>query len=265
MHRQTSALLLTVAIAGLAGTLLVAPPSRAGRATHSAARGCASLQGLLAFHGHASIEFSKSASGDDLKHGGAESVAVHRDAYALVINLTPKIVSTYESGRYVFFAGKATGGEITVKDTWDGTTQHGALHYDGAVSTALPNPGATLIFDRVACQYVFETGYAVKAKYSGDDALRPYTTVVGSAVGLRYGIPANLQLHNADYPDAGAAACQDPIQTGNACYSFSGGWSHDFATLYKCHSLLPQGNCATDNNPAGNAIFGWSLFPVYAK
>ena len=264
MHRQTSALLVTVAIAGLAGVLLAAPPSRAGRATHSVARRCASLQGVLAFHGHASISFSKSATGDDAQHGGAKSVALQHSASALVVNLTPSVVSKYEHGRYVFFAGKATGGEITVKDTYAGTTQKGELNYDNAASTTLPNP-ATLIFDRVACKYVFQVGYAVKAAFSGDDALRPYTTLSGSAVGLRYEIPPGLQLHNADYPDAGGTACQDPIQTGQACYLFNGGWSHEFSTLFKCHSLTPQNGCATGDTPTGNAIFSWSLSPVYAK
>jgi hypothetical protein len=210
------------------------------------------------------MSFSKSASGDDAQHGGVKSIALNRSAYALVVNLTPKVVSKYEHGRYVFFAAKATGGEISVKDTNAGTTQKGELSYDGALSTRFPN-SATLIFDLVACKYVFEVGYAVKAKFTGDDALRPYTTVSGSAVGLRYGIPADLQLHNADYPDAGGAACQDPIQTGDACFSFTGGWSHDFTTLFKCHSLTAQGGCATDDKPAGNAIFTWSLSPVYAK
>jgi hypothetical protein len=218
----------------------------------------------LAFHGHASISFNKSASGDDLQHGGAESIALKRSAFALAVNLTPKVVSKYENGRYVFCAGKATGGEVSVKDTYVGTTVKGELSYDGPVSTTFPN-AATLIFDRVACKYVFEVGYAVRAAFTGDDALRPYTTVSGSAVGLRYGIPASLQLHGVDYPDAGGAACQDPIQTGNACFSFTGGWSQEFTTLFKCNSLTPQGGCATDDKPAGGAIFSWSLSPVYAK
>jgi len=239
---------------------LAASPSNA------ASKGCASLRGVLSFHGHALLSFSSSASGGGKDQGGQVSITLHRAVEDLQVILTPKVVGKWGSGRYVFFSGRVRGGHVVVKDDYSTDTMQGALTYNGGSSSKIPVL-AGLVFDRIACQYVFQAGFAVdNASYNGDASLRPVTRLGAGATSERYHIPANLHLNGGDGPEAGGTGCDDPIVNDKSCYSFSGGWSTDFETLFKCNSLSPEGSgCASSDTSVGTAIFTWSLTPTYAK
>ena len=162
--------------------------------------------------------------------------------------------------------GWVRGGHVVVKDDYSTATMHGALTYNGGSSSTIPVL-AELVFDRVACQYVFQAGFAVDdATYNGDAPLRPVTRLGAGATSERYHIPANLHLNGGDGPEAGGPGCDNPIVNDKSCYSFSGGWSTDFATLFKCNSLSPESSgCASSDTSVGTATFTWSLTPTYAK
>lgn len=250
----------------LATVVLVASAWLAASPSDAAPKSCASLQGLLSFHGHVLLSFTSSASGGDKDSGGQVSITLHRAVQDLQVTLTPKVVSKYESGRYIFFSGRVSGGHVVVKDDYSTDTKHGALTYNGGSSSTIPEL-AELVFDRIACEYVFEAGYAVdSASYNGDAPLRPVARLGAAATSERYHIPANLHLGGGDGPEAGGPGCDDPIVNDKSCYSFSGGWSTDFETLFKCNALSPRASdCASNDTSVGTAIFTWSLSPTYAK
>lgn len=58
------------------------------------------------------------------------------------------------------------------------------------------------------------------------------------------------------------AAGEDPLP--QACFSFGGTWTTDYATLFLCGSIVAV-NCKDDEQRIGGAAVGWSLKPTLEK
>src|SRR5437763_2038009 len=100
------------AIGASAAALAAAP------ATASA---CASFGSVKSFEGHARVSFSAQASGPNepgQAQYGTESVTLKRDLSSLHINLNHKHATRLG---ILMFTGPASGGSVTIKDTFDDT------------------------------------------------------------------------------------------------------------------------------------------------
>jgi hypothetical protein len=230
-----------------------------------AASACPSLRSVNSFRGHADLGFSATASGQDPGNGGTETVGLSRSVSSVQIRLTAKKVI---GGGVVVFTGKASGGAVSVSDTFNntGTMQSGAEDYGGPVTNQLPNFGsAELFLNTRSCKYQFEVGLGAETTFSGDAAVQPGATVTGFAYGERRHIPNSLNLSGATTPDVYDNNCPgSPFVTGRACYAFGGGWTTDFDTLKRCHSVVAA-NCGPSGEPLGTATFSWSLQPQSGK
>jgi hypothetical protein len=165
----------------------------------------------------------------------------------------------------VVFTGKASGGGVSVSDTFKntGTMQTGTADYGGAVTNQRPNFGsAALYLATIPCKYQLEVGFGVKTTFSGDPAVQPGAAVTGFAYSQEKHIPNSLKLSGDATPDAYDSGCPgNPFTTGNACYTFGGGWTTDFGTLEQCHSVVAS-NCVSREDPVGTAKFSWGLSPT---
>jgi len=167
------------------------------------------------------------------------------------------------------FTGKASGGSVTIKDAFDDTrgneTAHGEVFYSGVLNSGYPNHGsATLFVDPRSCKYQLSIAFGVKTHYAGDADLNPGPNVGGGADGEREKIPHSLHLAGGAGPDAFHSGCQEALFNGTDCYSFGGGYSTDFMTLFDCHSAQAV-NCSSGDKPVGSAEFVWVLSPKFFK
>lgn len=212
------------------------------------------------------MNFLATASGQDAGGGGSTTIDLNRNAVHLKINLTR---NKFLSRRgIVAFTGTASGGEVSVKDSYQdtGNGHSGAEHYSGPLKNHTPNSGkAWLYFDTRTCKYQAEAGLNVKATFSGDDAVRPSASVIGLAYSNKKQTPASLKLVGAESPHAYYPSCpRTSIVTGQSCYVLSGGWAGDFALLEQCQSV--GGDCGlNDQQDVGDATFAWKLSPTYKK
>jgi hypothetical protein len=251
MGSQPGAVRLLVASTAVVPMLAIAP-------TASAA--CRSVASVKSFHGNAGLTFSGTESGDDPRNGGTETVSLDREADSLQISLTTRKALLH--GVYVF-TGKATGGTISVTDTFDntGTTFHGQETYSGPSSTANPNFTTVAAFlSTRTCKYQLQVGFDTATQYSGDPAVQPGASVNGLAYSDRMQIRRDLRLSGSAAPNAYADSCPgNPFLTGQGCYVFGGGRTTDFEGLAECQSVVAV-NCGPAG-PRGSAELAWALSP----
>ena len=243
-----------VAICASVGALTAVP---------AAASACPSLAGVKAFQGHTQLmQFSAQASGPDepgQPQYGTESVKLARGLTSVNIKLNHKMVTRLG---VVFFTGKASGGNVTVNDTFDDSresTAHSEYNYQHSLSNKRPNFGsATLLLDPKKCKYELTVGFSITAMFNGE--IQGSDTVAGAAYSDREHIPASLKLDGAVAPHAYHGGCSDSLFSGTPCYDFSGGFANDFMTLFDCHSAQAV-SCSSSDGPVGIAHFAWALKP----
>jgi hypothetical protein len=236
----------------------------------AAASACPPLGGVKAFTGVAHLGFRAQASGSDEPgepQYGIETIDLSRSA-GLDIKLTHKLVSRLG---VVAFTGTASGGTVTVNDTFDDSSDssaHSAYNYQDPLSNQLPNFGtASLFLDPKKCKYQLTVSFGVRAQSSGE--FQGSDSVGGGATSQPKQIPASLNLGRSvelvqDHPDAYYTCPGDPLLSGKSCYQFSGGFATDFMTLFQCHSSQAV-NCSSSDGPVGTATFAWHLKPSYKK
>ena len=212
------------------------------------------------------MNFSETASGQDVGGGGNTTIDLDRDAASLQIDLTRNKLLSRRG--IVAFTGTASGGQVSVNDSYQdtGSGHGGAEHYSGPLKNKSPNFGkAWLYFDTRTCKYQAEAGYTVRTTFSGDAAVQPAASVTGLAYGNKRHTPASLKLAGAEAPHAYYPSCPGAsIVAGKSCYVLSGGWAGDFAVLAQCQSV--GGGCgANDQQSVGLATFSWNLSPTYKK
>ena len=258
-------LVVTICASVAALVVAAAPPA--------AASACSQVAKVNSYHGQAHMGFDAQASGPDepgQPQYGTETISLFRSLASVNIDLTHKLVVRNRfTGTHVFFSGKASGGDVTIKDTFDDTienTSHATVSYNGPLKNAFPaNFGqAALIFDLDTCQYQLTVSFGVKTQFSGDQAIEPGDTASGGADSHRKHIPASLKLSGVAAPDAYQTCPDNPLVTGKACYAFGGGWTNDFLTLKECHSTQAV-DCGPSDQPVGVATFAWHLSPAFKK
>ncbi len=228
-------------------------------AVPATASACASLRKVKSFHGHASASIVALTSGSDPESGGTETIGFGRVAQQLAINLTEKV----KGHGIVDFTGSATGGKLSVDDTFEnsGADIAGEAKYDHPLPK---NRGAVdLLLNRKTCEYKFELGFIVKPTFDGDAEVNPGN--LGENVSSQAkGIAGDLSLHgfaaSGAYPE-----CSDPLLAAGACAGIESGWMGDFIDLFECGSLDTSA-CTLSNEPEiGHASFSWDLKPRFVK
>lgn len=252
---------LTLVLCTTAAALLVAPV---------AANACASLAGVKAYHGEASMAFSATASAPDSASGGTQTISLNRTAEELKIDLPVKVANPTLG--YVEFLGSVTGGDVSVRDTvldsGGGSTTTGEQTYSGPT---LRGP-ADLTFNTRTCKYSLIVPFGVRAGSTGDFA-EPDPAVDGVAFAPPHHIPGSLQLGGAPVVEAydgcpagsGSVVGALPgppraIPHAPGCYDIEGGWISDFTLLSQCDGTTAD-NCVSGNPPEGTALFSWLLTP----
>lgn len=241
-------------------------------ATPSAdAKGCSRVAAVKSYHGIVHTEFDAQASGPNESgqpQYGIETITLFRSMQNVDVDLTRKLVANNpHTGRHVIFSGKASGGNLTIKDTFADTVENtqGKSVYSGPVANTLPNFGrATVGFDLDTCRYQVVVSFATKTKFSGDKAISPPLSASGGAFGEAAKVPASLKLNGVSAPDAYQSCPDSPLTTGKACYGFGGGWTTDFMTLKRCNSTQAV-DCSPSGRKVGVATFAWHLSPSFKK
>ncbi|HEX8751940.1 MAG TPA: hypothetical protein VF731_00865 [Solirubrobacterales bacterium] len=246
---------LAIALGVALGALSFAP---------AAASACASLAGVHSFTGHAYISFSGTASGPIEGTNSSETISLRRTGASLELKLNHRTRGKGKFAGVYFFSGKVRGGNVSVEDEESfmeggSTTSSGRETYQGP---SLPPFGsATVVLDTTHCRYAVTAGVGAKTAFSGDAALRSGDTASVSATSDHEKIPADLHLIGGVGPNAYLTCPGDPLISGQPCVQFAGDWAVDFAELSQCGSFPPQGNCASDEKPAGDGKFLWALKP----
>ncbi len=228
------------------------------------ASACASLAGVKSFHGTAHMVFGAAATGEDPGQGGSETITLNRVATGLKINLDERDIGKKDTAFY----GKASGGTVSVGDSFNnsGDGFSGQENYNGPVKNSTPQLGsAEVIIDhrKGMCRYDVVVGYGVTTEFSGDEEVKPTSTVGAAAASGPVSLAESLNL-SGSIPLPATLNCPDetvPLR----CYDFGGGgWTTEFGTLAQCHSVEAV-NCSSDTEPVGSATFGWSLSPTFEK
>ena len=122
---------------GLATIACLAGASAVALAAPSAASACPSLKHVESFHGHASIRFSGTASGEDQSSGGPETVTLHHKVAQAQIKLTD---FAREPGR-ILVAGTVSGGTVTstTATTTPVSDTQGPETYSGPINDPIGN------------------------------------------------------------------------------------------------------------------------------
>ena len=175
---------MPIALFAALGAVLLAP---------AAASACASLAGVHSFSGHAFLSFDGTASGPIEGTTGSETIALHREAASLKLNLPHKVVGKGPLKGVVIFSGKASLGTVTVHDNFE-LSGDGSSSGSETYSAPAPPRSASVTIDTDNCRYVVSAGIGVKTKYSGDPNLRPGAGVSVGVFGDRNPIPTNLHL-----------------------------------------------------------------------
>jgi hypothetical protein len=251
--------------------VLAAFPTAAGAAT------CAPKLGQVkGFHGHADAIYNTTASGKDSEEGGYETITQDHEALDLRVDLRKGHRIGRTAKRGILFAGFLTHGDVEIEDTFThtGTGFTGALNYSDPIVTGPMAYGqAHLEFDRRKnkCKYEFGLAFFVQAEFSGDEEIKPFTGVGGSAESGRLHIPGSLKLSREiqlpGLPDCSKSSEYIKKNLQGRCYDWSGGWDSQFNTLATCHSVSGI-NCnpgGVSTGAVGVANMQWSLLPIYKK
>jgi hypothetical protein len=256
---RTTVGILVAAVALVAAALAAAPQAgvRDARGAARASR-CASLRGVTSFHGHASVVYTETATGDDTAEGGTETITLDRRAF-LTLNLSHR--QTTDSGAE--FMGDAAVSDGAVNDAFanSGTGFSGEEHFGGNIGA-----NAILGIDSKLhkCQYALIIFTIATASFSGDEQIQPEDDAItgspytgwrrlGSSLDIAGSVTANA-YYDRDCP-------RGPVP----CYSFSGGWSADFGTLFACGMVEPTSCSPTGRAKYGTAHLSWSLTPVRTR
>jgi hypothetical protein len=246
--------------------LCVSLAALASPSTASASGGCAPALGKVkAFHGYASLRFATGAVGVDPGEGGFQSIILIHTANSLRIDMKKERVTR----KGAEFGGDARLGHVTVADTFvqSATGLGGSQSYSGPLGSHPSNSGyAQLRVDRRRnkCRYEFIASFEVPAAYSGDEEIdQPPSEISGGAYSGTKHLPGDLKLSFSGALPA-HLSCVGTVLLVTACYTFRGGWTVDFATLFLCHSVVAVG-CADDSKPMGAAEFTWKLSPKFKK
>lgn len=208
------------------------------------------------------MNLALTATGTDPGLGGTETVTLVRRAVELHLNLPKKLVGKHG---FTFFSGTMTGGAVTVADALDTSADgfEASLAYNGPLTRQLPIFGsADIAFDRRKCRYELLLGYGVKASFEGDASLETDPEATTTVDGGPEALPHSLHLSDGGSIDA-FLSCPD-TQGPQACVSFDGTWTAEFATLALCGSTVSV-SCKDDTEPVGSAHVGWSLTPTLEK
>lgn len=269
MRRYRLPAILVVAAAAAVVASVAASPSHAGaRGARAGAAPCPGFAHVASYHGVVSASFTATASGSDPGNGGTQTIALDRKATNLKLTLGGKIVSRVPAyAGATFFLGKASGGAVSVGDTFanTGTGFKGSVHGGGP---AVPGAAALALFPST-CRYQFGFSFGAHTSFGGDDAIHPGLSVHGSAYGPSRHIPPSSALKLAGSVQVGVyETCrvslpyEPPPQDG--CYVAGGGWTTDFATLFFCNSVVAA-NCKPEDEQEGTAHISWSLVPSFGK
>lgn len=244
---------LAVTIVALGCSALV--PATAGA--------CANPATVKSFQGQAYINMALSATGTSPGAGGLETATLQRRALGLHVHLNEKLLGKAKGTS--FFAGTMTGGSVSVKDELEGGEDgsESKLVYDGPLAKTIPDYGrAEVVFSRKKCQYDLELSFGVKASFEGDGEL---DTDPEATVDLESG-PESLphSLHLADSGNIRAYLSCLSITIPQACATFGGTWTSNFATLFLCGSVVAV-NCKDDTLSVGTVSVGWTLKPIMEK
>lgn len=250
-RRPTRALAVTIGILACA----VAVPAGAGA--------CANPATVKSFQGQAHLILALVATGTSPGAGGTETVALQRHALNLHLHLADKVIGKKPGTS--FFGGTMTGGSVAVEDLRESSAggSEAKLSYNGPLTKKLPNYGrAELVFSRSKCRYDLELSFGVRATFEGDGELDTSPEATGGMESGPEPLPHSMYL--ADSGSMNAYLTCPHTKFLQACYSFSGTWTTDFATLALCGSVVAVG-CKDDTEPVGTASVGWSLTPTLEK
>jgi hypothetical protein len=231
-------------------------------AVPSAASACVNAATAKSFQGQAHMIMVLSATGTAPGGGGFETATLDRKALDLHLKLTNKRLG---KGGTVFFAGKIAGGAVDVKDmleSSDGTEQQ--LTFHGGLG-ALPDFGAAeLAFSRSKCKYDLSITYGVNTTLKSEGELETDPEASADMESGPKPLPRSLQLAHSGSIDAYLSCVAGEAPLPQACFSFAGTWTTNFATLALCGSVVAE-NCKDDSLPVGTASVGWSLKPTLEK
>jgi hypothetical protein len=249
--RRRSTLAVLAALAALAVPTLA--PSSAGA--------CANPANVKYFKGRAHMAMSLSATGVDPGLGGSETATLTRKAQELRFTLGDKLISKEGA---VFFAGKVHYGQVAVEDSLvhSGSGLEGSYEFKGALGPPPTWGRAEVAMSRKKCRYELVVGWGVVTTFSGDEELAGARGAHASMESGPESIPHSLDITGGGNMDA-YLGCDDKL-IPQACFSFGGTWTTNFATLALCGSVTAVG-CKDDSEPVGTATVGWSLTPVFEK
>lgn len=216
-----------------------------------AANACPSLARVKSFHGEASLSFKGTASYQ------GETTSLDRTASDMKFTL--KRQGSNPLGQ-VLFAGKASGGDVSVQDSLMNPSGSASETHNGPASNKLPNVTAVqLQFDTKTCKYLLFVEFGVPTTFSGNPDLRDQPGATGEAWSGHRPIPASLKLGGAPVPPAYAAShCNQPKVYAKGCYGFGATWATELEDDKTCH-----GTCGSSQEPMGTALFSWALKPTF--
>lgn len=207
------------------------------------------------------MRFSATATGPETGglDGGRYTIALGRSASNLSLRLTARrVVSFTSSPGIAVFAGKSTGGTVSVKDTLVKRDRGGRVVVSRKViATARPLIVSAAVFlDTVRCLYEAQVSFVVRT---------PKGSVTGTAYSEREPIPSGLKLIGGAGPQAYLTCPGNPLLSGKTCYELGGGLAVAYAELEQCKQDPPPGRCVPqDSRPLGDASMNWVLKPTFA-
>ena len=203
---------------GLATIACLAGASAVALAAPSAASACPSLKHVKSFHGHASIRFSGTASGEDQSSGGSETVTLHHKVAQAQIKLTD---FAREPGR-ILVAGTVSGGTVTVNDSYDntGSDTQGSETYSGPINDPI-GTGVELVVDRQTCRWKLGVSVQVKGVSFKGDTANPGTAIYQDADSKWHDISNSLHAVSSDTDHVYYGRCpKRVVKHGRACFTY---------------------------------------------
>lgn len=201
--------------------------------------------------------FNATNSDPDQTTGGTYTAELKHSVFGLKVNLTHKQVIHNAKGTHVIFAGKASGGDASVDDTYNDSGQFsGQETHSGALTNQPPNFGrASLFFDLNKCKYQLFVSFGVETTVTGTFDAGSQTTVTGTSYGDRNHIPKSLSLSDGVLQPAYGGQCPgNPLKSGQPCYKFGIG-------IIGLCSTSDVGSNQCPSDPVGHAHLTWNLKP----
>jgi hypothetical protein len=236
-----------IVVAGIVAAACAAGFATASSPAATQANRCG-LASYKSLHGHVSMTYNESASGEIPGANKSVTILFNRQATSVPVHLH-RLKANPRLPGYYFYTGGSSGGSFTVNDASTGADE-GTMTASGPSLPFIAGLGG----HAGPCLYQLSVSFRIRAAATGDAAVG-YSSYIGST----FTTPRSKKLSGSTVVP-GAGDCD--ITYGSAgCVGFSGGWTTKFVMLKRC-GATSAGQCQSlDDTDFGDATISWSLSP----